>query len=156
MFFIRFCTLLPNHPLLNTILVMSVLQSNTYSHSLLPISVLNTCMSGCFRQGDGEDNLFQDKKKYLDLKLGINGTQGLSSPTKDLKFGHSLLTPIFGWLGKPGCFPLTDPQTEASIQLPGDKDRRSTGAVNRYGNYFGATETLCNYIVRSSDGCITH
>lgn len=90
MFFIRFCTLLPNHPLLNTILTMSVLQSNTYSHFLLPISVLNAWMSGCFRQGDGEDNLFHDKRKYLDFKLGINGTQGLSSPTKDLKFGHFL------------------------------------------------------------------
>ena len=66
------------------------------------------------------------------------------------------LTPIFGWLGKPGCFPLTDPQTEASIQLPGDKDRGVLGLLTGMEIILGATETLCNYIVRSSDGCITH
>lgn len=97
------------------------------------------------------------RKKYLDFKLGINGTQGLSSPTKDLKIWTlSPLLLFFDQLGKPGCFPLTDPQTEASIQLPGDKDRGVLGLLTGMEILLGAMEMLRNYIVSSSDGCIIH
>lgn len=78
------------------------------------------------------------KKKYLDLKLGINGTQGLSSPTKDLKFGHSLPYSYF-WLAWQTWVLPSHRSTNWSLYTAArGQGQRSTGAVNRYGNYFGS------------------